>query len=73
MQKNHKYEAIFLPTKTGLVKIYIYGFKPYGSWGQVFASINNVSVNMKGYNRKKTIIRALAKLNESLLNKNKDM
>jgi hypothetical protein len=72
MYKNSKYEALFLPTKSGVIKIYIYGFKPHGSWGQVFTSINGVSVNVKGYHRKKTIIRSLEKLNESLLNINEE-
>lgn len=72
MQKNNHFETIFLPSNSGIVKIYIYGFKPYGSWGQVFASLNDVTVNIKGYNRKKTIIRALANLNESLLNIKED-
>ncbi|MBS4177304.1 hypothetical protein [Lederbergia citrea] len=72
MQKNNQFEAIFLPSKSGIVKIFIYGFQPYGSWGQVFASMNDMSVNVKGYNRKKTIIRAIAKLNESLLNMKED-
>lgn len=72
MHKNNKFEVIFLPSTSGIVKIYIYGFKPHGSWGQVYSSMNDLSVSVKGYNRKKTIIRSLAKLNESLLNKKED-
>ena len=72
MVKNNTYEALFLPTKSGVIKIYIYGFKPYGSWGNVITSMNTVSVNVKVYNRKKTIIRSLEKLNESLLNMKED-
>ncbi|MBS4198772.1 hypothetical protein KHA93_03790 [Bacillus sp. FJAT-49732] len=68
MRKNNRYEMIFIPTNYGMIKIYIYGFKPYGSWGQVVASMNDLSVNAKGYNRKRTIVKALALLNESLLN-----
>ncbi len=71
MERNH-YEAIFLPTKSGVIKIYIYGFKPRGSWGQVFATKNGITVNVKGYNRRKTIIRSLTKLNDSLLNIKED-
>ncbi|GIN89965.1 hypothetical protein J6TS1_03840 [Siminovitchia terrae] len=72
MRKNKDYEAVFLPSKSGVIKIYIYGFKPYGSWGEVHTSMNGVSVSVRGYNRKKTIIRSLKKLNESLLNIKED-
>ncbi|MCR2820902.1 hypothetical protein [Lederbergia panacisoli] len=68
MRKNNRFEVIFIPTNSGMIKLYIYGFKPYGSWGHVFASMNDISINVKGYNRKRTIIKALAQLNESLLN-----
>ncbi|MCJ8006087.1 hypothetical protein ACFFF5_04855 [Lederbergia wuyishanensis] len=68
MRKNSRYEMIFIPTNSGMVKIYIYGFKPYGSWGHIIASMNGLSVNTKGYNRKRTIVKALALLNESILN-----
>lgn len=67
MRSRDKYEMIFLPSKTGIVKIYIYGFNQYGSAGRVFASLNDINVSLKGYNRNKTIIKALTKLNESLL------
>lgn len=72
MRKNNRVELIYLPTDSGVVKIYIYGFKPFGAWGQVFASMNDVSVNVKGFNRKKTIIRSLTVLNESLLKLNEE-
>ncbi|MBS4217932.1 hypothetical protein KHA96_06300 [Bacillus sp. FJAT-49711] len=68
MRKNNRFEVIFIPANSGMIKIYIYGFKPYGSWGRVFAAMNDISINVKGYNRKRTIIKALAQLNESLLN-----
>src|SRR5690606_24782262 len=68
MRKNNRFENIFIPTNTGMIKVYIYGFQPYGSWGQVTASMNDLCVNVKGYNRKRTIVKALASLNESLIN-----
>lgn len=67
MKKSRSYEAIFLPSKSGVIKMYIYGFKTYDSWGSVFASLNGVSVHVKGYNRKKAMVRSVKKLNESLL------
>ncbi|MEK3887145.1 hypothetical protein [Bacillus sp. FSL K6-3431] len=68
MQGNYNLEIIYLPSKFGMVKVYVYGFKTFGAWGQVFATLDDISVNVKGYNRKKTIVRSLTSLNESLLN-----
>lgn len=69
MGKREHMEMIFLPAASGLVKIYVYGFKPQGSWGEVTAEANGVTVQIKGGNRRKAIIRSLARLNESLLNR----
>ncbi|RDI47647.1 hypothetical protein [Falsibacillus pallidus] len=69
MKKNEKIEMMFLPIEEGLIKLYIYGFKSAGAWGQVIAEFNDVTINIKGYSRKKSIVRALAKLNNALINK----
>lgn len=58
MTKPGKYEALFFPTKDGLLKIHAYGFNPCGSWGEVFATIGDQTICVKGFNRHKTIVRA---------------
>ncbi|MBU5214426.1 MULTISPECIES: hypothetical protein [Heyndrickxia] len=72
MKTHEQMDAIFLPTETGMIKIYAYGFSPSGSWGQVYTEYNDITITVKGYHRKKTIIRSLSRLNESLLNKMED-
>ncbi|WP_409253523.1 hypothetical protein V1502_06335 [Bacillus sp. SCS-153A] len=68
MTKQEHMEMIILPTDQGEVKVYVYGFKPFGSWGHVFVQLNDLTVDSKGYNRKKTIIRTLTKLHQVLVN-----
>ncbi|MGE6258562.1 hypothetical protein ACQKCU_11810 [Heyndrickxia sporothermodurans] len=72
MKRHEHMDVIFLPTEKGTIKIYAYGFSPSGSWGQVFTEYNNITVTVKGYHKKKSIIRSLTRLNESLLNKMED-
>jgi hypothetical protein len=72
VEKKQQMEVFFLPSTAGLIKIYINGFKPYDSRGQVNAILNDVTISIKGHHRKKTVVRALASLHESLLNKNRD-
>jgi hypothetical protein len=68
MTKQEHMELIILPTDQGEVKVFVYGFKPFGSWGQVVVQLNDLTVNSKGYNRKKTIIRTLTQLHQMLVN-----
>ncbi|MEJ9212865.1 MULTISPECIES: hypothetical protein [Bacillus] len=70
MQKENRFEMFFLPSKKGMIRVFIYGFDAPGSWGQVFAQYHDYTINMKGYNKKKTIIQTLNKLNERLINEN---
>lgn len=72
MKRHDHMDVIFLPTETGMIKIYAYGFSPSGAWGQVITEYNDITVTVKGYHRKKSIIRSLTRLNESLLNKMED-
>ncbi len=73
MLKQHKQmDIMIVPTETGNVKIFSYGFIPLGSRGQVYIDYNGVTISVKGYHRKKAIIRAITRLNESLLNKKED-
>lgn len=60
----NKFEFIFIPTSNGTIKIYSYGFLGHGSPGKVYATFNDLVVSSKGYNRKRTIVKALSKLNE---------
>ncbi len=69
MKKTDQMELMFFPSESGLIKVYIYGFKPFGAYGQVFAELNDVTVTAKGYYRKKTIIRTLMMLHHHLVNK----
>jgi hypothetical protein len=68
MEDGKRMDLMFIPIKNGLLKIHIFGFHLMGAWGQVFAELNGTKVNAKGYHRKKTIVRCLAKLNRTLLN-----
>ncbi|WP_018663001.1 hypothetical protein [Heyndrickxia acidiproducens] len=65
-------DMIFIPTEKGYIKIFVYGFFHDRSWGQVFTEYNGITVVVKGYNRKKTMIRSLSKMHESLLKLKKD-
>ncbi|RLQ90602.1 hypothetical protein [Falsibacillus albus] len=69
MKRFEQMELILLPIEQGLIKIYVYGFNSKGAWGRVYAELNESNISIKGYHRKKTIIKALSKLNEKLLNK----
>ncbi|UYM81927.1 hypothetical protein OF848_16795 [Heyndrickxia coagulans] len=69
---SERMDRIFIPAEAGYIKIYVFGFLRDSAWGQVFAEYNGLTVVVKGYNRKKTIIRALTKLHESLLKLKKD-
>jgi hypothetical protein len=54
-----------------MIKVHIYGYIRPRSLGHVFAEFNNVTVDAKGYNRNKTIIKTLTCLHNTLVN-NKD-
>lgn len=62
-------EMIFIPTKNGYIKVFVYGFNRLGTWGSAVAVFNEESVSAKGFNKKRTIVHALAKLHRSLLRK----
>jgi hypothetical protein len=69
----YKYEMLVIPTPIGLCKVFVYGFLQSGtkSWtrGKVYASINDTSVSGTGYNRKRTIIKVVDDLYNSIINK----
>lgn len=59
----HKMEKFVIPTSSGTMKIYIYGFANGGA-GKVYAILNDVVSSSKGYNKKRTIIRAVERLHQ---------
>ncbi|MBS4172321.1 hypothetical protein [Bacillus sp. FJAT-49736] len=73
MHKHEQMDIFFLPTKSGVIKIYSYGFSSGDAWGQVFTEFNDITVTVKGYSQKKAIIKSITRLNDSLLNKNRDI
>ena len=64
MKRAKSFEIIYLPSKMGMIKVYMYGFHKNGEPGRVFVMLNDLKVNGKGTNKKKTLIRTLSKLNE---------
>ncbi|WP_335870417.1 hypothetical protein [Bacillus sp. 2205SS5-2] len=66
--KNNHFEMVILPTDYGDIKVFIYGFQPFGAWGHVVAQYKGSTVTSKGYNRRRTIIRSLSMLHHSLVN-----
>lgn len=62
-------EMIFIPAKNGYIKVYVYGFSNLGTWGNAVAVFNGVTVTAKGFNKKRTIVRSISKLHESLVRK----
>jgi hypothetical protein len=64
----NSFEMMLIPSNYGMIKVYIYGFYPPKGMGKVYASLDDTVVSCKGTCKKKTIIRALSKLNEILSN-----
>ncbi|HAQ07666.1 MAG TPA: hypothetical protein DCR24_09160 [Bacillus bacterium] len=64
-----KMEMMFIPAKNGYIKVFIYGFSNLGTWGNAVAVFNGIAVTAKGFNKKRTIVRSIAKLHESLVKK----
>ncbi|WAA13225.1 hypothetical protein [Fervidibacillus halotolerans] len=63
-----KYEMIILPNRSGIVKVYIYNFLQSKGRVKVYASLNEKVVSCTGYNKKRTIIKALSKLYKRTVN-----
>jgi hypothetical protein len=68
---DQRIEMIFVPAKNGYIKVFVYGFSNLGTWGSSIAEFNGVSAAAKGFSKKRTIVRSIAKLHESLVNKGK--
>ena len=64
MKRAKSFEMIYLPSKMGMIKVYMYGFQKKDEPGRVFVMLNDLKVNGKGTNKKQTLIRTLSKLNE---------
>ncbi|HWO74879.1 MAG TPA: hypothetical protein VNM69_03055 [Bacillus sp. (in: firmicutes)] len=67
MKSQAKMEVLVLPTVNGTVKVWVYGYQRAGDFGKAIAVYGSTAVTAKGYNRKKTIIRSLTKLNQLLI------
>lgn len=66
MNKSKQYEMLYIPSRFGMIKVYIYGFKQNGKSGRVFIVLNGIKVNGKGIHKKQTLIRTLSKFNEKI-------
>lgn len=53
MNKTGKVESFYFPTKDGMLKLHVYGFNPVGSWGEVYTTLNEQTVCVKGFHRQK--------------------
>lgn len=71
MKKEKRMEFWNLPSSQGMIKVWVYGFQHAGDFGRAIAVSDNITVTTKGYNRKKTIVRSLAKLHQVLLDQQK--
>ncbi|MET3698170.1 hypothetical protein SAMN05877753_10826 [Bacillus oleivorans] len=67
MKSQAKMEVLVLPNVNGTIKVWIYGYQRAGDFGKAIAVYGNTVVTAKGYNRKKTIVRSLTKLNQLLI------
>ncbi|WP_455661102.1 hypothetical protein [Pradoshia sp.] len=66
MNKRTQYEMLYIPSRFGMIKVYIYGFKKNGKTGRVFIVLNGIKVNGKGIHKKQTLISTLSKFNEKI-------
>lgn len=62
-------EIILIPSKNGMIKVFIYGFIHLGTWGKAVAEVKGVAVTANGFSKKRTIVRSLTKLHETLIKK----
>jgi len=65
-------EMMIIPTDTGCMKMFIYGFKEPSSKGKIITEYNEHVAIAKGYNFKDTMLRSLAKLNKTITNNKLD-
>jgi hypothetical protein len=65
-------EMIFIPAKNGYIKVFVYGFNHLGTWGNAVAVFNGEHATAKGFNKKRTIVHAIAKLHRSLVKKRRE-
>lgn len=66
-------DIYILPNASGNVKIWVYGYQRKGDFGRVVAVYGRAVVTAKGYNRKRTIIKAVSKLNQLLSDQQKGL
>jgi|GEM_PF-6074264 hypothetical protein len=56
------FEMMFIPTNSGLMKIYIYALDRKNSRMKVYAELHDQLESATGYNKKKTVASAIEKL-----------
>jgi hypothetical protein len=66
MNKRKQYEMLYIPSRFGMIKVYIYGFKQNGKSGRVFIVLNGIKVNGKGIHKTQTLVSTLSKFNEKI-------
>lgn len=66
MNKRKQYEMLYIPSRFGMIRVYIYGFKQHGKTGRVFIVLNGIKVNGKGIHKQQTLISTLSKFNEKI-------
>ncbi len=62
MKKGLTLNILRIPVTSGVITVYIEGFNEDISKGTAYAELNNEQVSATGFNKKKTIVRAIAKL-----------
>ncbi|WP_404408870.1 hypothetical protein [Jeotgalibacillus malaysiensis] len=62
MKKGLTLNILRIPVNPGVITVYIEGFNEEKSKGTVYAELNKEHVSATGFNKKKTIVRAIAKL-----------
>ncbi|TFE00319.1 hypothetical protein [Jeotgalibacillus salarius] len=64
MKKGLTLNILRIPVNTGVITAYIEGFNENHTKGTVYAELNGEHVAATGFNKKKTIVRAIAKLHQ---------
>lgn len=59
---------MILPYHSGVIKVYIYNFLQSKGRVKVYATIDDRVVSCTGYNKKRTIVKALSKLYKTTAN-----
>ncbi|MBM7578319.1 hypothetical protein [Jeotgalibacillus terrae] len=64
MKKGLTLNILRIPVEAGVITAFIEGFNEDQAKGTVYAELNSEHVAATGFNKKKTIVRAIAKLHQ---------